>query len=179
MTPSKVFRTNGSRICARSRSEGRDCLSGTVRAGRARRLVDCASDIRGRVEIAPEERYIRLVLRFTQSVKATPSLNTPPSIGDLVRSFLIQIQKTKVDLELAMSALDKLLRSNELNFAMLAVIPTLVVVAFITRQVRSVLSETKGMRKRQTHDMIRNSLRCVIRTSVSVPNRHQLTIFFD
>ncbi|KAJ3051579.1 Nuclear control of ATPase protein 2 [Rhizophlyctis rosea] len=79
--------------------------------------------------------------------------------GDLVRSFLIQIQKTKVDLELAMSALDKLLRSNELNFAMLAVIPTLVVVAFLTRQLRSLLNETKGMRRRNTYDMIRNSLR--------------------
>ena len=45
--------------------------------------------------------------------------------GDLIRSLLIQIQKAKVDGELAMSALDKLLKSNELNFAFLAVMPTL------------------------------------------------------
>jgi hypothetical protein len=44
--------------------------------------------------------------------------------GDLIRSLLIQIQKAKVDGELAMTALDKLLRSNELNFAFLAVMPT-------------------------------------------------------
>jgi len=48
-------------------------------------------------------------------------------IGDLIRTSLIQIQKAKVDLELAMSALDKLLRANELNFAILTVIPTLAI----------------------------------------------------
>ncbi|KAJ3094213.1 Nuclear control of ATPase protein 2 [Phlyctochytrium planicorne] len=33
--------------------------------------------------------------------------------GDLIRSVLIQVQKGKVDMELAMTALDKLLRANE------------------------------------------------------------------
>ncbi|TPX48167.1 hypothetical protein SeMB42_g03112 [Synchytrium endobioticum] len=47
--------------------------------------------------------------------------------GDLIRSLLIQIQQAKVQLELAMSALDKLLKSNELNFAFLAVVPSLLV----------------------------------------------------
>ena len=37
--------------------------------------------------------------------------------GDLIRALFIQIQKAKVDGELAISALDKLLKSNELNFA--------------------------------------------------------------
>ena len=40
---------------------------------------------------------------------------------------MIQIQKAKVDGALALSALDKLLKSNELNFAFLAVIPTLLI----------------------------------------------------
>ncbi|CAJ0626372.1 2658_t:CDS:2 [Entrophospora sp. SA101] len=48
--------------------------------------------------------------------------------GNLIRTLLIQVQKTKVDLELAMAALDKLLKSNELNFAFLAVGPSLFVV---------------------------------------------------
>jgi hypothetical protein len=39
--------------------------------------------------------------------------------GDLIRTLLIQVQKTKVDVDLAMAALDKLLKSNELNFAFL------------------------------------------------------------
>lgn len=36
--------------------------------------------------------------------------------GDLVRALLIQIQKTKVDVELAMSGIDSLLKSQELVF---------------------------------------------------------------
>lgn len=40
-------------------------------------------------------------------------------IGDLIQTLLIQVQKTKVDVDLAMAALDKLLKSNELNFAFL------------------------------------------------------------
>ncbi|KAJ3129678.1 Nuclear control of ATPase protein 2 [Nowakowskiella sp. JEL0407] len=50
--------------------------------------------------------------------------------GDLLRALLIQIQKAKVDGELAVSALDKLLRSNELNFAVLALFPSLAFVYF-------------------------------------------------
>lgn len=41
------------------------------------------------------------------------------TIGDLIQTLLIQVQKTKVDVDLAMAALDKLLKSNELNFAFL------------------------------------------------------------
>lgn len=42
--------------------------------------------------------------------------------GDLLQTILIQVQKTKVDVDLAMSALDKLLKSNELNFAFLGML---------------------------------------------------------
>ncbi|KAJ1551321.1 Nuclear control of ATPase protein 2 [Nowakowskiella sp. JEL0078] len=48
--------------------------------------------------------------------------------GDILRILLIQIQKAKVDGELAMTALDKLLRSNELNFAFLAMFPSILIV---------------------------------------------------
>lgn len=45
--------------------------------------------------------------------------------GDLVTMLLIQVQKSKVDLESAMMAMDRLLRANELNFELLAVVPLL------------------------------------------------------
>ncbi|KAI8967342.1 ATP synthase regulation protein NCA2-domain-containing protein [Mycotypha africana] len=45
--------------------------------------------------------------------------------GNLLQTMLIQVQKVKVDVDLAMSALDKLLKSNELNFAFLAVAPSM------------------------------------------------------
>jgi nuclear-control-of-ATPase protein 2 len=47
--------------------------------------------------------------------------------GDLIQTLLIQVQKTKVDVDLAMAALDKLLKSNELNFAFLAVAPSMLI----------------------------------------------------
>ena len=36
--------------------------------------------------------------------------------GDLIRALLIQVQKTKVDVELAVSGIDALLKSQELVF---------------------------------------------------------------
>ena len=43
--------------------------------------------------------------------------------GDLVRSLLIQVQKTKVDLEVAISGIDALLRSQELVFGFVGLTP--------------------------------------------------------
>jgi len=41
------------------------------------------------------------------------------------------VQKSKVDLEMAMMALDKLLKSNELNFELMAVLPILAIIAIL------------------------------------------------
>ncbi|KAJ2727212.1 Intraflagellar transport protein 88, partial [Coemansia sp. Cherry 401B] len=43
--------------------------------------------------------------------------------GDLVQAMLIQVQKVKVDVGQTMAALDKLLKSNELNFLLLSTVP--------------------------------------------------------
>lgn len=43
--------------------------------------------------------------------------------GDLVRSLLIQVQKTKVDLEVALSGIDALLKSQELVFGFIGLTP--------------------------------------------------------
>ena len=43
--------------------------------------------------------------------------------GDLVRALLIQVQKTKVDLEVAISGIDALLRSQELVFGFVGLTP--------------------------------------------------------
>lgn len=61
--------------------------------------------------------------------------------GDLVQLILIQIQKAKVDVELALSALDKILKSNELNFGLVAVAPVLMISYFL---VNGLLSKSGG-----------------------------------
>ncbi|KAG7129868.1 Nuclear control of ATPase protein 2 like [Verticillium longisporum] len=43
--------------------------------------------------------------------------------GDLIRSLLIQVQKTKVDLEVAISGIDALLKSQELVFGFVGLTP--------------------------------------------------------
>ena len=55
--------------------------------------------------------------------------------GDLIQCLLIQIQKTKVDGAIAIEALDKLLASNELNFAFIAVLPTLWILNVVLQKV--------------------------------------------
>lgn len=44
--------------------------------------------------------------------------------GDLIRSLLIQIQKTKVDIETAVSGIDRLLQSQQLVFGVVAAMPS-------------------------------------------------------
>ncbi|CEG64716.1 hypothetical protein RMATCC62417_01642 [Rhizopus microsporus] len=78
-------------------------------------LAKLAEDIR--------EGDISVVLREYEKEIKSPLKNAV--LGDLLQTILIQVQKTKVDVDLAMSALDKLLRSNELNFAFLAVAPSM------------------------------------------------------
>lgn len=79
--------------------------------------------------------------------------------GDLIRGLLIQIQKAKVDGELAISALDKLLRSNELNFAFLAVMPSLLLTWLIGRELTTMLKGGKEKTREKTYELVRDSLR--------------------
>ncbi|KAJ3214354.1 Nuclear control of ATPase protein 2 [Dinochytrium kinnereticum] len=94
--------------------------------------------------------------RYEEEIK---SPLTKALTGDLIRSLLIQVQKGKVDLELAMSALDKLLRANELNFAFLAVAPTLLLLYFSIIQIDSHLRRRRESGIMRGVDVIRSSLR--------------------
>ncbi|KAJ1913072.1 Nuclear control of ATPase protein 2 [Tieghemiomyces parasiticus] len=83
--------------------------------------------------------------------------------GDLIRALLIQVQKTKVDLGLAMSSLDKLLRANELNFAFLAVAPALCVLYFVGSRAAALIRQWRGGSRRRAGVHMRAILRSVDR----------------
>ncbi|KAI8844051.1 ATP synthase regulation protein NCA2-domain-containing protein [Chytriomyces cf. hyalinus JEL632] len=83
--------------------------------------------------------------------------------GDLVRSLLIQVQKSKVDLELAMSALDKLLQANELNFTIMSMIPLALLGYFGLRSFKAFLRRRAGTSREQRYQVVRSSLREVER----------------
>ncbi len=80
-------------------------------------------------------------------------------LGDLIRSLFIQLQKAKVDGELAMSALDKLLRSNELNFAFLTVLPSLAVIGFLVSYLKSIFRERLVRGRKSTRKELLLSIR--------------------
>ena len=79
--------------------------------------------------------------------------------GSMIRSLLIQMQKLKVDGAMAMTALDKLLRSNELNFAFLAVIPALAVTYYVSSSIINFFNRRRGYGQSLSMQQIRSNLR--------------------
>ncbi|TKY87206.1 hypothetical protein EX895_003883 [Sporisorium graminicola] len=59
--------------------------------------------------------------------------------GSLIRSLLIQVQKTKVDLEVAMTGIDKLLKSQQLLFGAVGIAPALGILYVSQNYVRTKL----------------------------------------
>lgn len=57
--------------------------------------------------------------------------------GSLVRSLLIQVQKTKVDVEVAINGIDKLLKSQELVFGFVGVSPAIAILWGLVRWISS------------------------------------------
>lgn len=60
--------------------------------------------------------------------------------GDMVTLLLIQVQKQKLDVEKAMFTLDKLMKSNELNFQLMAVLPLFFILFFSFKSVYGFLN---------------------------------------
>ncbi|KAJ2396685.1 Nuclear control of ATPase protein 2 [Coemansia sp. RSA 2603] len=86
--------------------------------GFARRFGNIdAADVRRRVEAGDLSDVMSVYAREMQK----PFKNAV--FGDLVEAMLIQVQKVKVDVGQTMAALDKLLKSNELNFLLLSTVP--------------------------------------------------------
>lgn len=76
--------------------------------------------------------------------------------GDLVRSLLIQVQKTKVDLEVAISGIDALLRSQELVFGFVGLTPGILVSIGVFQYLRGALSGRRGVKNsRQAGQSVR------------------------
>jgi nuclear-control-of-ATPase protein 2 len=96
--------------------------------------------------------------------------------GDLIRALLIQIQKTKVDVEVAIGGIDALLKSQELvfgyvslscsrqyldadTFSFVGLTPGILVSYASFRWLGSVLGNRKGIRKGNERQSLRRSLR--------------------
>ncbi|KAJ5977442.1 hypothetical protein N7501_000784 [Penicillium viridicatum] len=87
--------------------------------------------------------------------------------GDLVRALLIQIQKTKVDVEIAISGIDALLKSQELVFGFVGLTPGILVSFATMRWLGGLLGSRRGMRKGKQRHELRRGLRNVARILTS------------
>lgn len=85
------------------------------------------------------------VLRAYESDLRTPLRSA--LTGTLVRALLIQIQKTKVDVEVALSGIDRLLKSQQLVFGFVGVTPSLIIIYAVGRWLWSLPSRRTGVRQ--------------------------------
>ncbi|GEQ67209.1 hypothetical protein JCM33374_g873 [Metschnikowia sp. JCM 33374] len=69
--------------------------------------------------------------------------------GSLIRSILIQVQKTKVDGDLAINGIDKLLKSQQLLFGVLSISPSLFILYQANRALRRDASLTQTILDRR------------------------------
>ena len=99
------------------------------------------SEIRTRVK----EGDLTPVLRAYEKDLRSPFKGTVR--GDLVRTLLIQVQKTKVDVEVAISGIDAILKSQELVFGFIGLTPGVLVCFGVFRYLGGAFGNRKGIRK--------------------------------
>ena len=74
--------------------------------------------------------------------------------GDLVRALLIQIQKTKVDVEVAIGGIDNLLKSQELVFGFVGLTPSLLVCIGAYRWLGDFITGRRGRDAGRQHESL-------------------------
>ncbi|KAJ5532112.1 hypothetical protein N7494_008664 [Penicillium frequentans] len=87
--------------------------------------------------------------------------------GDLVRALLIQIQKTKVDVEVAISGINSLLKSQELVFGFIGLTPGILVSYTSLQWVAGLFSNRRGLRQGKKRYQVKRGLRNVTRILTS------------
>lgn len=97
------------------------------------------------VRLAVREGDLTPVLRAYERELQSPIFNSLR--GNLIRALLIQIQKTKVDVEVAMGGIDALLKSQELVFGFVGLTPGLLVCVGAWRYLRGVFGNKRTLRR--------------------------------
>lgn len=96
------------------------------------------------------------VLKAYESDMRRPFIGTVR--GDLIRALLIQVQKTKVDIEVAVGGIDALLKSQELVFGFIGLTPGVLVCIATLRWISSIMGTRRslGASKLQCRRALRN-----------------------
>ena len=118
------------------------------------------------------------VLRAYEKGLRSPFFNAVR--GDLIRSLLIQVQKTKVDLEVAMTGIDSLLKSQELVFGFVGLTPGVLVSIGIVQYLRSIFGGQSGKRRSKKSGQAVRVLRNIDRIlSEATPTENNVLSYKD
>jgi len=100
--------------------------------------------------------------------------------GNLIRALLVQIQKTKVDVEVAMGGIDSLLKSQELVFGFIALTPGILVTVGLVRYLNGVFGSRKGLRQGKKQDQMLGVLRNIDRIlTAAQPSQYGVLYYKD
>jgi hypothetical protein len=103
-------------------------------------------------------------------------LYNPLMVGDLIQSLLIQIQKLKLDIDVEIMDVERLIKSNELNIQMMAMFPIGMLCGIVVQGAKSWWGWWKGKAKRKKYgkrqpwDHARDQLRKIDRCGVDIPD---------
>ncbi|KAK9412774.1 putative Nuclear control of ATPase protein 2 [Seiridium unicorne] len=132
------------------------------------------ADIRAKVR----EGDVTPVLRAYEKDLRTPFMGAVR--GDLVRTLLIQVQKTKVDVEVAMAGIDALLKSQELVFGFVGLTPGILVSIGLIQYLRRTFGGRQGYRKENSAGKAVRVLRNIDRIfSEATPSPNNLLSYKD
>jgi len=115
------------------------------------------ADIRSKIR----EGDLTPVLKAYEKDLASPFYGTIR--GNLIRALLIQVQKTKVDVEVAMGGIDALLKSQELVFGFVGLTPGIIVTVGAYFWLRNNFSKRRGSTKAQKQGLMVRQLRNIDR----------------
>ena len=132
------------------------------------------SEIRAKVK----EGDLTPILRAYEKDLRKPFVGTIR--GDLIRTLLIQVQKTKVDVEVAISGIDALLKSQELVFGFVGLTPGVLVCFAAFRYFGDVFGSRKVLKKGrkagETVRVVRNIDRIL---TLATPTPNQMLSYKD
>lgn len=132
------------------------------------------ADIRSKVK----EGDVTPILRAYEKDLRTPFMGAIR--GDLVRTLLIQVQKTKVDVEVAMAGIDALLKSQELVFGFVGLTPGILVSIGVFRYLRGTFGGRRGYRNESQAGKAVRVLRNIDRIfSEATPSPNNLLSYKD
>lgn len=115
----------------------------------------------GDLRLKVREGDLTPVLKAYEKDLTSPFMGTIR--GNLIRALLIQIQKTKVDVEVAIGGIDALLKSQELVFGFVGLTPGILVTYSAIRYVQSSLSEKRGSKAARKQGKMLRQLRNIDR----------------